>query len=183
MHVTSSMDAYDRSSVCGVRLLVMWVKGALQSGGRGLQGPTVAAAHNVLLSMLSAGVSHTCSVLGSEKMVVKCFLHYTVNTKYMCVVSCKFSHDSPFSSHLFCLFASLRLLLSPLPSPLSPLPFPLSPLPSPSPLSPLPSPLPSYSRPSTWQTHAVSMWCCRSSSSLSARRDLTRQTWRPCWTE
>ena len=60
MDAPTSLDVYDRSSVCGVRLLVVWLRGALPSGGRGLQGPAVTAAHNVLLSMLSTEVSCVC---------------------------------------------------------------------------------------------------------------------------
>ena len=60
MHAPTSLDVYDKSSVCGVRLLVVWLRGALPSGGRGLQGAAVTAARNVLLSMLSAEVGSVC---------------------------------------------------------------------------------------------------------------------------
>ena len=58
MHSPSSLDAYDRSSVCAVKLLVTWLKGALQVGGTSLLGPAVSVAHHVLLSMLSAQVGY-----------------------------------------------------------------------------------------------------------------------------
>ena len=143
MHAPSSLNAYDRSSVCAVRLLVAWLKGALQRGGRGLQEPTVVAAHNVLLNMLNAEV-------GSVQLV--CVCAYVCACVCMRVLAC-------LSDHSWYRRTETLIAALPLSSPLHP---------------PI---LPSLS---TWQTRAMSTWCCVWPSCLSAGVS-TRQTWRPCW--
>ena len=143
MHAPSSLNEYDRSSVYGVRLLVVWLKGALQCGGRGLQEPTVVAAHKVLLNMLNTEV-------GSVQLVCVC-VHMFVHV-CACVHAC-LSHHSWYRR------TETLIAVLPLSSPLHP---------------PI---LPSLS---TWQTRAMSTWCCVWPSCLSARVS-TRQTWRPCW--